>query len=76
MLISIEGLLEDEQGLSMGDLLTVIFVNLSMSLQRWYWFNIQTNNPNPHDMLSSHSHVVFGFYYLQGITHLNKDFWE
>jgi hypothetical protein len=31
-MISIEGLLEDEQGLSMGELLTVNSVNLAMSL--------------------------------------------
>jgi hypothetical protein len=31
-MISIEGLLEDEQGLSMGDMLTVKILNLAMSL--------------------------------------------
>jgi hypothetical protein len=31
-MISIEGLLEDEQGLSMGEMLTVKSVNLAMSL--------------------------------------------
>jgi hypothetical protein len=32
MMISIEGLLEDEQGLSMGEMLTMKFRNLVMSL--------------------------------------------
>jgi hypothetical protein len=31
-MISIEGLLEDEQGLSMGEMLTAKFRNLAMSL--------------------------------------------
>jgi hypothetical protein len=31
-MISIEGLLEDEQGLSMGEMLTVNFHHLAMSL--------------------------------------------
>jgi hypothetical protein len=53
-MISIEGLLEDEQGLSMGEMLTVKFCQPS---HEFYTLSIGTN---PLDITSSSVHVGFG----------------
>jgi hypothetical protein len=54
MMISIEGLLEDEQGLSMGEMLTVKFHQPS---HEFYILSIGTN---PLGITSSFMHVGFG----------------
>jgi hypothetical protein len=62
MMISIEGLLEDGQGLSMGEMLTVKFCQPSHE----FTFGVDMNfctlsiGHNPLDITSSFMHVGFG----------------
>jgi hypothetical protein len=62
MMISIEGLLEDEQGLSMGEMLTVKFRQPSheFTFGVGMSFCIISIGTNPLDITSSFVHVGFG----------------
>jgi hypothetical protein len=62
MMISIKGLLEDERGLSMGEMLTVKFHQPSHEfyLQCWHDFCILSIGTNPLGITSSFMLVGFG----------------
>jgi hypothetical protein len=61
MMISIEGLLKDKQGLDMGQMLTVKFRQPSqVYLRCWHEFYILSIGTNPLDITSSFVHVGFG----------------
>jgi hypothetical protein len=58
--ISIEGLLKDEQGLSMGEMLTVNFRQPSHEFTFGVGIYILSIGTNPLDITSSLVHVSFG----------------
>jgi hypothetical protein len=61
-MISIEGLLEEEQGLSMGEMLTVKFrqPNHEFTFRCWHEFYILSIGTNPLGITSLFMHVGFG----------------
>jgi hypothetical protein len=71
-MISIEGLLEDEQGLSMGELLTVKFRQPSheFTFRCWHEFYPLSIGTNPRGITSSLVHVGFGVKCLRRVLTL------